>query len=947
MEKTYDPQRIEKHWYRQWEDSGVFAPQGEGQAYCIMLPPPNVTGVLHMGHAFQVSLMDNLIRYHRMLGERVLWQVGTDHAGIATQMVVERKLEGLGIKRNTLTREEFVQRVWQWKHEAGSQITEQIRRLGASPDWSRECFTMDDDLSHAVREAFIRLYEKGLIYKGKRLVNWDPVLRTAVSDLEVVSEEEQGKLWYLKYPLSEPHRDQQPDYVVVATTRPETMLGDMAVAVNPQDTRYQHLIGHYIDLPLTQRKIPLIADAHVDAEFGSGCVKITPAHDFNDYAVGRRHGLHITADANTVASGSEQQFAAINIFDKQAHLNDQVPEQYRRLERYAARKKVLADIARLGLLDREEDYRLQIPRGDRSHSVIEPLLTEQWFVRTDSLAQAAIKAVRTKQIKFIPEQWQQTYFAWLEQIQDWCISRQLWWGHRIPAWYDDHGNIYVGHSEAEVRDRYKLNAKTTLKQDADVLDTWFSSALWPFSTLGWPQPSTELQRYFPTNILVTGFDIIFFWVARMVMMSLELTDKVPFKEVYVHGLVRDAKGLKMSKSKGNILDPIDLISGISLTELIEKRTSNLMQPQLAERIEKDTKKLYPQGIKAYGTDALRFMFTAMASTGRDIRFDMKRLEGYRNFCNKLWNALRFTILLCENEKLKLNTIDNYDFTQYSEPDRWIQIRFNRILQEIKQHYKTCRFDLIASSLYEFVWHDFCDWYLEIVKLTQASDAPTKTKTMNLSCLIATLNRIVKALHPIIPFITEEIWQRLKPLTGDVGDSIQTQAYPKLYNHQDEQAEQTMALLQAYVSSVRQVRSEMNISPAIKVPVLIQGHSEHDRQLLERYDVIIKAMAKIDTLQYLTDKDHPPPCATILVGAVKVLIPMANLIDINAEQTRLKNESAKISKTISKLKERLDDKNFIKNAPPEIVDKQKQTLQTMHTQLEKYHTQLASLENINT
>ena len=946
MEKTYDPQKIEQHCYKQWEDCGIFEPRGTGTAYCIMIPPPNVTGVLHMGHAFQISLMDNLIRYHRMLGECVLWQIGSDHAGIATQMVVERQLENQGIKRQTLKREEFVAKVWQWKHQSGNQITQQLKRLGASPDWSRDCFTMDDKLSYAVREAFIRLYKKGLIYKGTRLVNWDPVLQTAVSDLEVVSEEENGKLWYIKYPLNEASDNQGQDYIVVATTRPETMLGDMAVAVNPKDSRYQQLIGQLIDLPLSQRKIPIIADAHVDMEFGSGCVKITPAHDFNDYEIGKRHGLHRTSDPNVIAVGNEQNFAAINIFDKRAHLNDQVADTYQGLERYVARKKVLADLDNLGLIVQQKDYRMHIPRGDRSHSVIEPLLTEQWFVRTHSLAQAAIKAVQTQQIKFIPEHWQQTYFGWLQQIQDWCISRQLWWGHRIPVWYDESGNIYVGHSQAAVRKCYQLTEQCILKQDEDVLDTWFSSALWPFSTLGWPHQSDELTKYFPTNILVTGFDIIFFWVARMVMMSLELTDKIPFQEVYVHGLVRDAKGHKMSKSKGNILDPIDLIAGISADELVRKRTSHLMQPKLASQIEQDTKKQYPQGIKAYGTDALRFMFTAMASTGRDIRFDLKRLEGYRNFCNKLWNAARFTTLLCKKQAPTINEINRAHFEQCSEPDRWIQIRLSRVLQKIEQHYKTCRFDLIATTLYEFVWHDFCDWYLEIVKLIQASDATIENKDRNLACLVVTLNHTLKILHPIIPFITEEIWCQLKAMTGEHGDSIQTQAYPKLPDYQDQQAEDTITLLQTYVSSIRQVRSEMNISPAIKVPILIHGHGQRERVLFAQYGEIIQALAKINTVQYLADDEQPPPSATILVDSVKVLIPIAGLIDIKAEQTRLQNEYAKISKTIAVLQKRLGDENFINNAPSAVINKQRDTLQTLAMKLEKYSQHLASLSHHN-
>jgi len=953
MEKVYNPQQIEEQHYQRWERGGIFAPQGKGDAYCMMIPPPNVTGVLHMGHAFQVSLMDNLIRYQRMLGKRVLWQVGTDHAGIATQMVVERQLESQGIKRRVLKRDAFVEKVWQWKEQSGSRITQQLRRLGASPDWSRECFTMDDNLSRAVRAAFITLYDKGLIYKGKRLVNWDPVLQTAVSDLEVVSEEEMGELWYLRYPLSKPwpkatfsRIDIDIPFVVVATTRPETMLGDMAVAVHPDDKRYQRFVGLSIDLPIVNRKIPIIADDHVDPEFGSGCVKITPAHDFNDYEIGKRHGLHPAADANVIECGDERDFAPINIMDKRARLNDSVPDNYKGLERHVARQFVIADLDALDLVQLQEDYPMRMPRGDRSHSVIEPLLTEQWFVSTSTMAAAAHKAVQDGRIQFIPEHWQQTYFAWLEQIQDWCISRQLWWGHRIPAWSDEAGNLYVGHSEAAVRERYGLDAALALKQDDDVLDTWFSSALWPFATLGWPHKTPELAAYYPTNMLVTGFDIIFFWVARMVMMSLQLTEQIPFRTVYVHGLVRDAKGQKMSKSKGNILDPLDLIEGISLPDLIDKRTRNLMQPKLARQIAKDTKKHYPQGIKAYGTDALRFMFTAMASTGRDIRFDTQRLEGYRNFCNKLWNAARLTTLLCKPKSLNLKPLNGGTLSDYLEPDRWIQIRLSRVLKKIEQHYASCRFDLIAALLYDFVWHDFCDWYLEIVKLIQAGDTAAEAKERNLACLVATLNQLIKMLHPIIPFISEEIWQQLKPLSGDTGESLQTQPYPKPSDYQDRHAEQRISALQSYVSAIRQLRATMNISPALKVPVLVHGASDEERAIFDQYEDIIKALAKINTLRHLDDKDPAPPSATALVGSIKLLLPIAGLIDVDVERARLQNERAKIEKSIAKVQALFNNKGFVDKAPRAVVAKQQETLQGLQLQLEKYGKQLASLPEDN-
>lgn len=941
MEKVYHPKQIEQHWYSQWESLGIFAPQTEGTPYCIMIPPPNVTGMLHMGHAFQISLMDCLIRHRRMHGDRVLWQVGTDHAGIATQMVVERRLEGRGVQRSDLSRKQFVQKVWEWKEQSGGQITQQLRRLGASPDWSRECFTMDENLSNAVREAFVSLYRKGLIYKGKRLVNWDPVLQTAVSDLEVVSEEEAAKLWHIRYPFA----DQPEEFITVATTRPETLLGDMAVAVHPDDTRYNHLIGHLLSLPLTKRSIPIIADNHVDPEFGSGCVKITPAHDFNDYDIGKRHGLHpAQQNADLIEIGDERDFAPINIFDKQAKMNEQVSKDYQKLDRYDARKQVVADLVALNLLEKEEDYQMHVPRGDRSHTVIEPYLTEQWFVRAKPLATPAIEAVRNGAMKFIPKHWDKTYFGWLEQIQDWCISRQLWWGHRIPAWYNDKGDIYVAHSEQEVRQQNQLSDDVALRQDEDVLDTWFSSALWPFSTLGWPQQTPELKTYYPTDILVTGFDIIFFWVSRMVMMGLEFTNDIPFKQVYVHGLVRDAKGQKMSKSKGNILDPIDLIDGIDLDTLLVKRTADLMQPQAIESIKRATQHDYPHGIKAYGSDALRFMFMALASTGRDIKFDMQRIEGYRNFCNKLWNAARFTIMLCESKDREM-----IDLSQASAStliiDRWILLRHNEVLKKIDDYFQTCRFDLIATVLHEFVWHDFCDWYLELVKLVQNSDDYNQdSKNKNLACLIATLNNILKTLHPLIPFITEEIWQQLKPLTADSGDSIQQQAYPKFSVLKDQEAEQIMRSLQAYVGAVRQLRSEMNISPAIKISVLLQGWNQEDKNLFNQYEEIIKLLAKIKKIQWLNAKDPAPPSATALVEQLKILIPLEGLIDVTAENDRLSREISKIEPTLKGLEERLSNEHFLNNAPTKVVEKQRQQATRLQSQLDKYTKQLESLKN---
>jgi valyl-tRNA synthetase len=914
MDKTYEPHAIEQRWYAFWEKRHYFAPSGQGTPYCIMIPPPNVTGTLHMGHAFQDTIMDALTRYHRMKGHDSLWQPGTDHAGIATQMVVERQLAGEGRTRHDLGRDAFIERVWTWKAESGGTITRQLRRMGASVDWSRERFTMDDGLSAAVREVFVRLYEEGLIYRGQRLVNWDPVLHTAVSDLEVVSAEESGFMWHIRYPLAEGGGD-----LIVATTRPETMLGDTAVAVHPDDERYKHLIGLHAVLPLTGRNILIIADEYVDPTFGTGCVKITPAHDFNDYAVGQRHRLPL-----------------INIFTPSARINDNGPEAYRGLDRFEARRHIIGDLEEQGLLEETRPHKLMVPRGDRSHAVIEPLLTDQWYVKTGPLAGPAIAAVKTGKIKFIPENWEKTYFDWLNRIEDWCISRQIWWGHRIPAWYDPQGKVYVGRDEAEVRAKHRLSPEVTLEQDADVLDTWFSSALWPFSTLGWPENTEALKTFYPTSVLVTGFDIIFFWVARMIMMGLKFMGDVPFREVYIHGLVRDQDGNKMSKSKGNVLDPLDIIDGVDLDELVIKRTSGLMQPQMAPKIEKDTRKQFPAGIHAHGTDALRFTFAALATTGRDIVFDMGRVEGYRNFCNKLWNAARYVLMNTEGKDTGLNG----GAIELSQADRWILARLQRTIDEVDAAVRGYRLDQMAQAIYEFTWNEFCDWYLELSKPVLTDPASSEAAQRGArQTLVRTLETLLRLLHPLMPFITEEIWQRVAPLAGVAGDSIMLQPYPETDRTLiDDAAVADIEWLRQFLLGVRRIRAEMNIAPGKPLPVLLRHGSSDDHERLERHRRALSTLGRLETIDWLDDHAPVPEAATALVGGMNILIPMAGLIDKAAEIARLDKEIAKLRKEEERGAAKLGNADFLGRAPATVVEKERTRLAELQTAIVKLEEQ---------
>jgi valyl-tRNA synthetase len=932
MEKTYNPQSIEERWYSTWEENGYFAPQGDGDPFCIMIPPPNVTGTLHMGHAFQDTIMDALIRYHRMLGDKTLWQPGCDHAGIATQMLVERKLNREGKTRHDLGREAFLEKVWEWKEESGGTISQQLRRLGTSPDWSRERFTMDEGMSKAVTEVFVKLHADGLIYRGKRLVNWDPVLHTALSDIEVLSEEENGYLWHFRYPLTDGSGS-----LVVATTRPETMLGDTAVAVHPDDERFAHLVGKTITLPLVGREIPIVADDYVDPEFGSGCVKITPAHDFNDYALGQRHDLPV-----------------INVLTDDASLNESVPECYQGLDRYVARKVVVADMDKAGLLVEVKDHKLMVPRGDRSGAVVEPYMTNQWYVDLTrkvqedgrpgghtAITQPSLDAVADGRINFVPGNWANTYNQWLGNIQDWCISRQIWWGHRIPAWYDDAGNIYVGKDEASVRETHALCEDVALRQDEDVLDTWFSSALWPFSTLGWPEKTDSLKTFYPGSVLVTGFDIIFFWVARMVMFGTRFMDgEVPFKDVYMHGLVRDSLGQKMSKSKGNVLDPLDIIDGIDLESLVTKRTTNLMQDHKAAEIEKQTRKEFADGIPGFGTDALRFTFASLASNGRDIRFDMKRVEGYRNFCNKLFNATRYVLMNTEG-------LDPTDIPEELNPiDRWIISRLQHTVAAVAFHINEYRFDLAATALYEFIWNEYCDWYLEMAKPILTGDATDIEKQATRVTLVGVLEATLRLAHPFMPFITEELWQQVAPLANKTGPTISLQPYPIIDDSKiDEQALVEIEWVKQVVMGVRRIRSEMNINPGKRLPLIFSQANATDQERLERQQALLVFVARLDTISVIENEDDAPESAVALVDQLKLMIPMAGLIDKDAELARLTRETEKLTKEVARLSGKLGNPGFTAKAPAKVVEIEQQKLddaQSSLTELEAQRVRIAAL-----
>ena len=919
MDKTFEPQAIETKWYRHWEAEGYFAPSGEGEPYSIMIPPPNVTGSLHMGHGFQDTIMDALVRYHRMRGMDTLWQVGTDHAGIATQMLVERQLEAEGVSRHDLGRAVFIDKVWEWKERSGGTITSQLRRLGASLDWSRERFTMDEGLSAAVQKVFIDLYREQLIYRGKRLVNWDPKLHTAVSDLEVISEEEQGSLWHFRYPIAD-----QSGYLVVATTRPETMLGDTAVAVHPDDSRYQHLIGQSVRLPLTDRTIPIIADDYVDPEFGTGCVKITPAHDFNDYEMGQRHGLQM-----------------INILTDSATINHEAPEAYQGLDRFEARELIVKDMDALGLLAEIEPHVLKVPRGDRSGVVIEPYLTDQWYVDAKKLAGPAIEAVENGDIEFVPKQWENTYFAWMRDIQDWCISRQLWWGHRIPAWYDDLDNVYVGSDGATVRKDHSLPPETLLRQDEDVLDTWFSSALWTFSTLGWPEKTPELARYHPSSVLVTGFDIIFFWVARMIMMTLHFKQEVPFKTVYVHGLVRDAEGQKMSKSKGNVLDPIDLIDGIALDDLVAKRTQGMMQPKMAQKIATATRKHYPDGIPAFGTDALRYTFYSLASTGRDIKFDLGRIEGYRNFCNKIWNASRYVLTQCQPEDLA-------GIQQLGDADHWILDRLGKTVTQVDTALAAYRFDHASQAMYEFFWSDYCDWYVEFSKPILWDDTlPEERRRGTLNTLICVLEASLRLLHPFMPFITEEIWQRVKPFVNSTSATIMLAPYPRAedFPTADTDVIGGIDTLMGLITAARTFRSNMNISPGKALPAILLSDQESALRSIKANEGLLAKIAKLSHIEWATS-DHPLPTSTqLLVNGVTLCIPLAGVIDIEAELTRISKHCDQLTTEIKRVSTKLANPNFADRAPTEIVELERAKLTQYQEQLNQALVQKQSIEDL--
>ncbi|UZJ46194.1 valine--tRNA ligase [Marinimicrobium sp. C6131] len=950
MEKTYNPHAIEREWYQTWEEKGYFKPQGGNDPYCIMIPPPNVTGSLHMGHGFNNAVMDAMIRYHRMKGDDTLWQMGTDHAGIATQMVVERQLAAEGQDRHDLGREKFLKKVWEWKAESGGNITRQLRRLGSSLDWSRERFTMDEGLSKAVQEAFVRLYEDGLIYRGKRLVNWDPKLHTAISDLEVENHDEKGFFWHMRYPLADGEKTADgKGYLVVATTRPETMLGDSAVAVHPDDKRYASLVGKFIELPLVGRRIPIIADDYVDQDFGTGCVKITPAHDFNDYEVGKRHDLPLinVLDKDAAILGTAQVFDYAG--QPRSDIDTGLPDDLAGKDRYAAREAIVEALQASDLMDKIEDHALKQPRGDRSGVVVEPWLTDQWYVSTKPLAEPAIEAVEDGRIRFVPKQYENMYFSWMRDIQDWCISRQLWWGHRIPAWYDENGQVYVGRNEAEIRSKYDLPQSVKLEQDEDVLDTWFSSGLWTFSTLGWPEQTNFLKKFHPTDLLVTGFDIIFFWVARMIMLTMHLIKdengkpQVPFETVYVHGLVRDSYGQKMSKSKGNVLDPLDIIDGIDLESLVAKRTKGLMRPKDAQKIEKQTRKEFPEGIAAYGTDALRFTFCSLASTGRDIKFDMGRVEGYRNFCNKIWNATRYVLMQCEGEDCGQDGGE----IALSLADRWIISRLQNAEQTVTEALNTYRLDLAAQALYEFIWNEYCDWYLELSKpVLWDENATAEQKRGTRRTLIRVLETTLRLAHPLMPFITEEIWQKIKDLAGARGETIMLAPYPVADERKiDADASADIEWLKAVILGVRNIRGEMNISPAKKLPLFFYNGSDQDqRRLKDNRQYLIK-LAALEDVTWLNPGDEAPVSATALAGDLELLVPMAGLIDKDAELERLNKETVRLEKDIQKTEGKLGNASFVDKAPKEVVDKERDRLDGLKSALSKLQEQVRRIESL--
>ncbi|QQK62943.1 valine--tRNA ligase [Cobetia sp. cqz5-12] len=945
MDKTYQPNAIETRWYERWESENRFAPSGQGESFSLVIPPPNVTGSLHMGHAFQDSIMDTLVRWRRMQGRNTLWQVGTDHAGIATQMLVERKVAAEeGKTRHDLGREAFTDKIWEWKEESGGNITRQLRRMGTSIDWKRERFTMDDGFYKAVQEVFVRLHKEDLIYRGKRLVNWDPTLHTAISDLEVENREQQGSFWHFRYPLADGVKTADgKDYVVVATTRPETLLGDTGVAVNPKDERYASLVGKFIELPLVGRRIPIVADEHADMEKGSGCVKITPAHDFNDYEVGKRQGhllINVMSQDATILERAE-------IYDLQGRPQPEedasLPAAYAGLDRFVAREKLVADMDALGLLEQVEAVNNTLPHGDRSGDVIEPLLTDQWFVAVEELARPAIEAVENGDIEFVPKNYENMYFAWMRDLQDWCISRQLWWGHRIPAWYDNDGNVYVGRNEEEVRAENHLGADVELRQDEDVLDTWFSSALWTFGTLGWPADTEELKTFHSTDVLVTGFDIIFFWVARMIMFTLKFKGEVPFRKVYVHGLVRDSLGQKMSKSKGNVLDPIDLIDGIGLDELVEKRTGNMMQPKKAKAIAKATRNEFPEGIEPHGTDALRYTLLSLASTGRDVKFDMGRLDGYRNFCNKLWNAARYVLMNAEDQDCGVNG----EAVELSLADRWIIARLQQTEQQVTRALEEFRFDHASQALYEFIWNEYCDWYLELSKPVLWDDnASIEAKRGTRRTLVRALETILRLIHPMMPFISEEIWQRIAPHAGKPveGESIMSQAWPQADAERiDEQAIRDIEWLKGIIIAVRNIRNELNLSPGKPLEVFLQHGAAGDAERLEANRLFLSKLARLESITFLAAGDEAPMSAIQRVGELEVLVPMAGLIDKDAELKRIDKEHEKQQKVITGLENKLGNEKFVGRAPADVVEKERAKLADAQAELALLESQRAKIE----